>query len=242
MAYRAHKVLLDSTRDHFGQIVDNGKKLNVNTAANAVNPYWAPYTEVCIEAWELFPHVAMDGQAHNFWVLRGELRCCCASACPYAGDHVNHDSYAKVASVSPSPSVQVTNLPHGPASGYIEARIDMTDLMALAAQAKVIVNGGADGRTKLAKVLSDDAARFELSIDEIEGMLGVIGVDDNGLRDSSESVAAVLAGTETSANAWYCVMAMIKLWQRLVHAVHQRLALDWPQRGRACPIRFSPRP
>lgn len=238
MTQRIHKVLLDSTRDHFAQIESGGKPLNLNAAAQTANPRWPAYTEVCIEAWELYPHEAPDG-SHQQWVLRAQVRCCCAGACHYAEDHAEHDSYAKVPAVAPSPGNQAQT-PHGPAQGYVEATIGMSDLAALAAQAKAAASDVA-GPAALGKVLSADAARFGLIDSEIAGVLGVAGDAHGLLQGGSSAVYMVMHGESASANDYYCVAAFMKLWQRLVHSAHQRLAMDWPQRGVARPIRLGQR-
>lgn len=236
MTQRVHKILLDGARNHFAHVAVNGKPLDLNAAAAGVNPKWPPYTEVCLEGWELYPHEAPDG-THQQWVLRANVRCCCASPCFYASDHAGQDAYSKIAQTAPSPSVKVQT-PHGPAQGYAEGVLGGSDLAALSAQATAVV-GDPAARAKLAQTLSGDAATFALSASEIEGVLGVEGADVNGLLSAPGATALVLSGASTVANDWYCVAAILKLWQRTIHAAHQRLALDWPQQGVARPIRLG---
>lgn len=239
MTQRVHKVLLDAKRNHFSQIDGrDGKPLDLNAAAEISNSKWPPYTEVCLETWELYPHEAPDG-THQHWVLRANVRCCCAGACGYASDHAGNDAYAKVAAAAPSSGSPATT-PHGPAQGYVEARLDMGELAALAAQARAVANDPA-ARAALGESVRADAYLLELTAAEIEGELGIAGVDANGLLSTVGAVAAVGTGASTSANDIYCVAAAVKLHQRLVHAVHNKLAQDWPQQGVAKPIRLGQR-
>lgn len=244
MTQRLHKVILDGQRNHFALVTGNdGKPLqHPSAAAAAVNPRWPPYEEACLEAWELYPHEGPDG-SHQHWVLRAHLRCCCSGACHYASDHAAaHDAYAKVPAVAPGPGVQ-RSTPHGrdaAGASYVEARLESSDLAALAAQAAAVA-GNAEARKAFGARLQADANALALGVADIEDVLGDSDLDANGLLNGNAAVMSMLAGDSIAANNYYCVAAFLKLWQRLIVAAHNRLSRDWPQRGVARPISLAAR-
>jgi len=238
MQTRIHKVLLGGLKsaNHFGALTDDkGKPLDLNATAQAVNPRWPPYTDVCAETWELYPHEGADGK-HQVWVLRANVRCSCAGPCHYHADH-GGDAYAATPS-APAPTAQPARTKHGAALGHAEAMLVGAELSALAAQAKAVA-GDPAARAKLAALLVADAKALDLSAAELEGELGVAGVDDDGLLSAPGAAAAVLAGSSDVASDYYAVACIVKLHQRLVHRVHALLARDWPQRGVAKPMRLA---
>src|SRR6185437_6380033 len=168
MQTRIHKVLLGGLKsaNHFGALTDDkGKPLDLNATAQAVNPRWPPYTDVCAETWELYPHEGADGK-HQVWVLRANVRCSCAGPCHYHADH-GGDAYAATPS-APAPTAQPARTKHGAALGHAEAMLVGAELSALAAQAKAVA-GDPAARAKLAALLVADAKALDLSAAELEG-------------------------------------------------------------------------
>lgn len=237
MTQRFHKVLLDKTRNQF---TAHPMLSDVNQAAKKVKPNWKLYTDVCLEGWELYPKPDGNG-GYEMWVLRANLRCSCAGPCAYHADHdaAGTSGYAQVPTVEPGPDGPLST-EHGAAMGYVEAKLALSDLSALAASAKAKV---ADStlRTALAASLAQDAATLNFTADEIEGALGVAAENDEELLSAKGAVAQVLAGTSTNANDYFCVMAFIRLYQRAVARAHQVLSKVWPSENRGKPIRYGAR-
>src|SRR6185437_16772158 len=127
---------------------------------------------------------------------------------------------------------------HGAAHGHAEAVLVARELSALTAQAKAVA-GDPAARAKHAATMAADATALDLSAGDLEGELGVAGVDDDGLLSAPGAAAAVLAGSSAVAKDYYVVSALLKLHRRLVHRVHDLLAYDWPQRGTAKPMRLA---
>lgn len=246
---RLHKVLLNTANSvnifPSAKAADGTALPDPTVAAQSVQPAWPPYTETCLDIHTLNPIQAYGTSMHTSWVLRAELRCCCARDCPQPQDH--DVSFAKVQTATPTPGPRQT--PHGPGQGYVEATLSRSDLATLA-QIGSKCSGDSTARSAEAALLNAAATTFGLTPTDIEHQLGVAGTDANGLLSASGRVPGILAGTlaptsasdETAANDYYVVACYLNLYQRLVASAHARLTKDWPQRPVMKEIRHAAYP
>jgi len=234
---RLHKVLLDTTSgvNQFASAKNaSGEALSDPTvAARSVQPKWPAYASVCVDIHTLNANEVYGGGTHTDWVLRAEMRCCCAHDCPQPQDHnVSYRSVPKAEDDIAKPRQTA----HGPAQGYVQATLHSAALATLATIAKQCASD-ATVRTREAALLSTDATTFNLSATDIEQFLGLEA--NGGVLTAAGRVAGVLAGTlapataadnNSVANDYYVVAAYLTLHQRLIEATHRHLTKAWPSR------------
>ncbi len=237
MTQRLHKVLIGAGENTFLLAVDaSGKPLTDPTAdAQKLQPTWPAYTSACLDIHTLDCQQTYDKSAHRMWVLRAEMRCCCAHDCPQPQDH--GWSYSQVPKATAGPAAP-SQTPHGPGQGHVEAILDLAALGQLASVANEC-SSDSSVRASEAALLASDAQKFGLTAANIENQLGIAGVDGDGMLSATGRVAGVLAGTvapssstdKTAANDYYVVACYINLYQRLVVEAWKKLTAQWPTHG-----------
>lgn len=242
MPTRLHKVVFSPLQniDHFQHLKFPDKRsTNITEQAKLVNPEWPDYSdEICIQTTALgnanrpVPLAGGKSSFTQYLVLRGHLKCaCCSGACVHAHDHAVAQKTVlgdQTARTMGAPADRA----HGPGEGYIESTADLHTLQpVLETVTQKLAAGGA---ASIAKELSDEAALFGLTSDEIQAHLH----QDAGIDFPNGEAARVLAGTATDPMSYTWVASFLKLWRRLLERSHSDLTTTWPQQMRHKEVRL----
>ena len=241
MTQRIHKVLLDGTRNLFSKVADqDGKQLDLNKTAQLANPAWEPYSDVCVETYEVLPIRGADGK-HNRWVLRGNARCSCLGNCHYPEDHVFANAAHGFVNTKTKQGASAKGASkHGKSGGYVEGFVNRADLANMHKDALNAAQSTSKAK-ELGTVLSQTASGLELSAFELENELGIEGKVNNGKLSAVGAVQTVFDGTSTQASDYYAVAVIIKLHESLIERTHALMASDIPRHDVHETITLSPR-
>ncbi|MDE2105400.1 MAG: hypothetical protein KGL39_49695 [Patescibacteria group bacterium] len=220
---RIHKLLLgtkpDGTATNIFPSVPHPEKpstklLDLSASSQQNNPSWPAYGTACLELQKLEVFGAPTGASHQQLVLRAWARCCCSPACPYPADH--GDSMRK----RPIQGMMPLHTAHGPAQGYVESSLSLTQLATHQVEADRAAASPA-AATALGAELKAEADLYQLTATEIDGFLG-------GLLSGLGAAAAVLSGTSAVASDYYAVAAFLRLYQLAVERAHNMMSRAWP--------------
>jgi len=226
MGTRIHKVVLHPNgTNHFSKLTAaDGKPVDVHAATARTNPSWPSYEgdEICLDMHALYPQGDVIDGLPMLLVLRLNVQCACAGHCGFPADHAQTvaTAWARIPQARP-PVIGQPRTKHGRGRGFVEGHLERNNLRALKAAAESAISEGKE-RAALAALISAEAAKWELSANELQGALA----DQLSLPNA---VAPVLAGTSMVADDYYWCSAFLHAWRDAIHQVHLEISLRWPQ-------------